>query len=94
MSHLTYAVMKLALAKRVKTLRQEKRITQQGLAEMIGSSQSRVAKLENADRSVSMDLLVRSLAKMGATRAQIGRIVGTQVVQPKSSTSKKRLAKT
>lgn len=86
--------MKLALAKNVKAMRQEKKITQQGLAKLIGSSQSRVAKLENADSSVSMELLVRSLAKMGASQAKIGRIVGTRVVQRKKSPSKKRLATT
>ncbi len=85
--------MKLALARKVKEMRLKKKLTQQALARLIGSSQSRVAKLEVADRSVSMELLVRSLVTMGATRAQVGRIVGTQVVQPKSSASKKRLVK-
>jgi transcriptional regulator with XRE-family HTH domain len=59
-------------------MRQEKKITQQRLAKLIGSSQSRVAKLETADRSVSMELLIRSLLSMGATRAQVGTIVGTR----------------
>lgn len=85
--------MKLALAKKVKAMRQEKKITQQGLAKLIGSSQSRVAKLEIADGSVSMDLLVRSLVTMGATRAQVGKIVGTRVIQRKKTSSKKRLVK-
>ena len=70
--------MKVALAKQVKVMRKEKKITQQRLAKLIGSSQSRVAKLETADRSVSMELLIRSLLSMGATRAQIGAIVGTR----------------
>jgi len=73
--------MKVALAKHVKAMRQEKKITQQQLARLIGSSQSRVAKLETADRSVSMELLIRSLSSMGATREQIGTIVGTRNVK-------------
>ena len=85
--------MKLALAKKVKELRQSKKITQNELAELIGSSQSRVAKLETADRSVSMELLVRSLATLGASRSQIGKIVGTKATSPKKTESKKRLVK-
>lgn len=84
--------MKLALAKKVKELRQSKKITQNELAELIGSSQSRVAKLETADRSVSMELLVRSLAALGASRAQIGKIVGRSSTA-KKKTRKKRLVK-
>jgi DNA-binding XRE family transcriptional regulator len=71
--------MKLALAANVKSMRQRQNMTQQELAQRIGSSQSRVAKMEVADRSVSMELLVRSLAALGASQTQIGRIVGTRV---------------
>ena len=85
--------MKLSLAKKVKELRQSKKITQNELAKLIGSSQSRVAKLETADRSVSMELLVRSLATLGASRAQIGKIVGTKVTSQRKTASKKRVAK-
>ena len=86
--------MKLALAANVKTMRQKKRITQQELAKRIGSSQSRIAKMEVADRAVSMELFVRSLAALGASRTQIGRIVGTRVAMRKQATQgKKRTAK-
>jgi hypothetical protein len=85
--------MKLALATTVRQLRQCKKITQKELAELIGSSQSRVAKLETADRSVSMELLVRSLAALGASQAEIGAIVGTKASSHNKPTSKKRLAK-
>jgi DNA-binding XRE family transcriptional regulator len=70
--------MKLALAAKVKERRQQLKITQQELAKRLGSSQSRVAKMEVADRSVSMELLVRSLASLGATRTEIGRIIGAR----------------
>jgi DNA-binding XRE family transcriptional regulator len=82
--------MKVALAKKVRAMRQEKKITQQRLAKLIGSSQSRVAKLETADRSVSMELLIRTLLSMGATRAQIGATVGSRSTK---KSSKKKLVK-
>ena len=86
--------MKLALATNVKTMRQRMKMTQQELAKRIGSSQSRVAKMEVADRSVSMELFVRSLAALGASPAQIGKIVGTRVVKRKqAATDKKQLLK-
>lgn len=84
--------MKVALAKHVKAMRQRKKITQQQLAKLIGSSQSRVAKLETADRSVSMELLIRSLSSMGATRSQIGTIVGTRNAK-NANVKKKALVK-
>ena len=59
--------MKLALAKALQRRRQLQGMTQAQLAKRLGSSQSRVAKMEAADGSVSMDLLVRSLLTLGAT---------------------------
>ncbi len=86
--------MKLALASKVKERRQQLKMTQQALAKRIGSSQSRVAKMEVADRSVSLELLVRSLASLGASRTEIGRIIGTRVVTRKrTQTRKTTLAK-
>ena len=68
--------MKLALADSVKRRRQAKRLTQTQLAKRIGSSQSRVAKMEAADATVSIDLLVKTLLAMGASRSQLARIIG------------------
>jgi predicted XRE-type DNA-binding protein len=82
--------MKLALATNVKTMRQQKKMTQQELAKQIGSRQSRVAKMEIADSSVSLELFVRSLAALGASRTQIGKIVGTQVATRKQRKNNKR----
>ena len=84
--------MKLALAANVRTMRQEKKMTQQELAKRIGSSQSRIAKMEVADRSVSLELFIRSLAALGASRSRIGEIVGTRVLKRKQTTRKKQLA--
>ena len=61
-----FVEMKLALSESVRRRRQARRLTQTQLAKKLGSSQSRVAKIEAADPSVSIDLLVRSLLAMGA----------------------------
>jgi len=63
--------LKLALATGVRELRERSGLTQAALAQRLGSSQSRVAKLEAADRSVSLDLIMRSLLTIGATSADI-----------------------
>lgn len=81
--------MKLALASKLKALRQENRLTQAQLAKEIGSSQSRIAKMETADKSVSLELLVRSLASLGASRAQIGKVIATRRVSEKAVSRKK-----
>jgi hypothetical protein len=68
--------MKLALANNLKARRQQQKLTQLEVARQIGSSQSRIAKMEVADRSVSLDLLVRSLLCLGATRRDIASTIG------------------
>ena len=50
-------------------------MTQAALAEQLGSSQSRVAKMEAADRSVTVDLMVRSLLAIGATPGEIAKLI-------------------
>jgi ribosome-binding protein aMBF1 (putative translation factor) len=65
--------LKLELARAVREERTRRNLTQQQLGKMLGSSQSRVAKMEAADRSVSIDLLVRSLFRLGTTRRDLGR---------------------
>ena len=66
-----YIELKLALSDRLKSLREKKAITQIEMAKLISSSQSRVAKMEAGDPSVSIDLLVKALLALGATRRQI-----------------------
>jgi len=61
------------LAKVLREMRAERDLTQAQLAAEIGSSQSRVAKMESADGSVSIDLLVRSLFASGCTGTAIAR---------------------
>lgn len=73
-----FVEIKLALARRVRELREEHNWTQAEFARRVGSSQSRVAKMEAADPTVSVDLLVRSLLAAGADRQELGRVVGSR----------------
>lgn len=73
-----FVEIKLALARRVRELREEHNWTQAEFAKRVGSSQSRVAKMEAADPTVSVDLLVRSLLAAGADRRDLGRVVGSR----------------
>jgi len=65
--------LKLALATGVRELRERRGLTQAALAHRLGSSQSRMAKMEAADRSVSLDLIMRALLNIGATAADIAK---------------------
>lgn len=73
-----FVEIKLALARRVREVREEHNWTQAEFARRVGSSQSRVAKMEAADPTVSVDLLVRSLLAAGADRRELGRVVGSR----------------
>ena len=70
-----FVELKLALAAGVRQLRERQGMTQAALAEQLGSSQSRVAKMEAADRSVTVDLIVRSLLAIGATPGDIAKLI-------------------
>ena len=63
--------LKLTLSQKLRECRTRTRLSQTQLARLLGSSQSRVAKMEAGDPSVSIDLLVRSLLAIGATRKEI-----------------------
>lgn len=67
--------LKLALSDALKRTRKARGLSQVEVAERMGSSQSRVAKIEAGDPSVSLDLLVRALIAVGATRHEIGKAV-------------------
>ncbi len=71
-----YVELKLQLSHAVKTLRRKQRLTQVQFAKRLGSSQSRVAKIEAGDPSVSLDLLTRSLLALGASKQDIARAIG------------------
>ena len=67
--------LRLTLAQALRLRREARHLTQARLAKLIGSSQSRVAKMEAADSTVALDLLFRSLVATGATRRELARII-------------------
>lgn len=74
--------LKLALSTSLRELRTEQGLSQSALARKIGSSQSRVAKMEASDPTVSLDLLVRALLAMGASRRDIASAISRQKRKP------------
>ena len=70
-----FVELKLALSQELKQRRNRSQMTQAELARLIQSSQSRVAKMEAGDPSVSVDLLIKSLLAMGATRKELGETI-------------------
>lgn len=70
-----YVELKLRLAEGLKKRRVKTRLTQDELAKALRSSQSRVAKMEAGDPTVSLDLLIRSLLALGASRQEVARII-------------------
>jgi ribosome-binding protein aMBF1 (putative translation factor) len=73
-----FVELKLALADLLKNLRVKNGWTQTDIARRLKSSQSRVAKMESADPSVSIDLLVRSCLLLGASRRQVARAIASR----------------
>lgn len=71
--------MRLALSGELRERRGEVGLTQTSLARRIGSSQSRVAKMEAGDPGVSLDLLIRALLAVGVSRREVGQALGRRV---------------
>lgn len=65
--------MRVRLAERVRERRSARRITQRDLAERMGSTQPRVARLEQSD--ASLEMLIRALLALGVDRKEIGRLL-------------------
>jgi hypothetical protein len=67
--------LRLSLAKAVRRRRLRLRYSQVELARRIGSSQSRIAKLEAAAPDISMDLLFRALFATGVKMRALDKVV-------------------
>jgi ribosome-binding protein aMBF1 (putative translation factor) len=70
-----YIDLKMRLADGLRNRRQRNRLSQVQLARMLRSSQSRIAKMESGDSSVSLDLLIRSLLALGISGRELSRII-------------------
>lgn len=70
-----YIEIKSALRQTVRELRNQRKLTQEEAAKLIDSSQSRVAKIEAGDPTVSIDLQIKSLIALGASRDELARAI-------------------
>jgi DNA-binding XRE family transcriptional regulator len=70
-----YIELKITLGENLKKLRVEKHLTQIEFAKLIRSNQSRVAKMEAGDPSVSIDLQIKSLLALGTSRKELARFI-------------------
>ena len=80
-----YIELRLKLADALKRQRMRRNLTQADLAKTMKSSQSRVAKMESGDASVSLDLLVRSLLAMGASNNDLAKIITASPARQKAA---------
>jgi len=70
-----YIELRLKLADGLRARRNAQGISQTTLAKTLRSSQSRVAKMESGDPTVSLDLLVKSLLALGASNRELANII-------------------
>ncbi len=70
-----YIETKLALTKVVRQERIKRHITQITLADRMKTSQSRVAKIEKGDPTVSIDLILRAMFALGMNRKELAKAV-------------------
>lgn len=68
-----YIEIRLDISNLVKSQRTRRDWTQEQLARAIGSSQSRIAKLEGGDPGISLDLMIKALLRLGTSKKQIGK---------------------
>jgi len=78
---LEYIEIKIALSQLVKALRKRRLLTQEKAAQLIGSSQSRVAKMESGDPSVSIDLYIKSFIALGGSRDELSEAIKAGVLK-------------
>jgi predicted transcriptional regulator len=70
-----YIEMRRTLSKLLREARQKLRLTQVEAAARLRTSQSRLAKMERGDPTVSSDLMIRSLFELGLTRKQVAKAI-------------------
>lgn len=70
-----YIEMKIALSDSLKEQRLKEKMSQVELAKRVKSSQSRIAKMEAGDPSVSIDLLMKSLLALGVSRKDLANTI-------------------
>jgi transcriptional regulator with XRE-family HTH domain len=77
-----YLEIRVRLSEALRERRSYQGISQAALAAALGSSQSRVAKMEASDPSVTIDLLIKALIATGTSLKELSRIVGFDEPEP------------
>ena len=86
-----YVELRLRLAEGIRARRVRQNLTQADFAKALGSSQSRVAKMETGDPAVSLDLLVRGLLALGAMPKDLAKVIlGVRSVPVRYAVREKR----
>lgn len=70
-----YIELKLSLSNSLKERRSKVKLSQVEVAKLVKTSQSRVAKMEAGDPSVSIDLLIKSLLALGASPKDLAKAI-------------------
>lgn len=70
-----YVELKLSLSRSLRQRRSKENLSQVEFAKLVKTSQSRVAKMEAGDPSVSIDLLVKSLLALGASPKDLAKAI-------------------
>lgn len=89
----TIVEMRVVLASALRARRLNQKFSQAEFAKRIRSSQSRVGKMEKADSSVSLELLVKSLVSLGATRSEIGNLISASDAEETKAKKDRALSK-
>jgi ribosome-binding protein aMBF1 (putative translation factor) len=71
----SYIEIRLDISTLIKTQRKKRDWTQQQLARAMGSSQSRIAKMETGDAGTSLDLMIKALLRLGISKQEIGKLL-------------------
>jgi DNA-binding XRE family transcriptional regulator len=70
--------LKIRLIDMLKRVRTSSGVTQQALAKSLGSSQSRVAKIEAGGADVTLDLICKALFALGVSRQALGKVIASK----------------
>jgi transcriptional regulator with XRE-family HTH domain len=68
---MAFIEIKLSLSRKFLQKRKSRKLTQSQAARILGTSQSRIAKMEHSDKSVSIDLLTRANLALGVKAGKL-----------------------
>ena len=85
-----YIELRVRLAEALKVRRQGAKLSQKAFAAAMKSSQSRIAKAEANNHTVSVDLLIRSLIALGVGLEELGRILSVGDPRVRKAASRKK----